>query len=204
VGIKSGIYAIINIVTGKVYVGQAYIINKRCTNHEVELRLNRHVNPYLQASWNKYTEEAFIFIVLERVEDLSNLTTREQYWMNRLKACDRLYGFNQAPAAGSMIGYKHSEETKQAWSEYRQANAKPRSDDVKARIGAAHKGRVFSPETRAKMAAAKIGTKHSEETKAKMKIKNFTEEGRKRISETSKRRWQETSSSIGHPNRFKK
>lgn len=163
-GIRSGIYAIINLVTGKTYVGQAFKFNKRWSNHEVELRLGRHCNPYLQASWNKYGEQNFIFIILERCEcNVELLTWREQHWMDKLKAANREFGYNQAPAAGSSLGYKHSEETKQAWSEYRQANAKPRSQEVKDKIGAAQKGRVFSPETKAKMAAAKLGKKQSVE-----------------------------------------
>jgi group I intron endonuclease len=195
----TGIYALINVVTGKVYVGQAFNFQRRWKNHAIELRLNRHCNPYLQASWNKYTEDSFIFIVLETCDkDKETLRVIEQKWMDKLKACDRVFGFNQAPAAGSLLGFKASDETR-AKLAVRSAKlkGKPRSEEVKAKISATMKGRVFSPETIAKMSNAKKGTKHTEETKAKMKIKNFTVEGRERISASGKRRWAANNGGIG-------
>ncbi len=196
--IKSGIYALVNMVTGKVYVGQAFNIKKRLTNHEVELRLNRHCNPYLQSSWNKYTENSFIFIVLEKVIDLNNLTAREQHWMDKLKACNREFGFNQAPAAGSLLGFKASPETL-AKLAIRSAKLKgvPRSKEVKDKISATGKGRKFSDESRAKMALAKLGKKHTEETKAKMKVKIYSDEARAKLSASGKNRWAKNDGNIG-------
>lgn len=162
---KSGIYAIVNIVTGKAYVGQAFNIKKRWTNHEVELRLQRHVNPYLQASWNKWTENYFIFIVLERCE-IEFLTTREQCWMDKLKSADREFGYNYAPAAGSLLGFKATEETR-AKLVAKKAKYKGvcRTDEVRAKIAASTKGRIVSPETREKQRQAKLGKSQSEQHK---------------------------------------
>lgn len=164
--IKSGIYGLINIVTGKVYVGQAFNIKKRWTNHEVELRLERHCNPYLQASWNKYTEDAFIFIVLEYCGQ-EVLTVREQHWMDKLKACDRQFGYNQAPAAGSLLGFKASEETK-AKLVAKKAKYKgvPRTEEVKAKIKASTMGRIVSNATKEKQRLAKLGKFQSIEHRA--------------------------------------
>ena len=162
----SGIYAIFNIANDKCYIGQAFKFKKRWTNHRVELSLSRHVNIYLQAAWNKYGSPNFIFVILERVSDTANLTSREQYWMDALKSADREFGYNMAPAAGSLIGFKASDETKAKLSALRKG--KPRSEEVKAKIRAGSKGRVHSPEARAKMAEAKKGSKFSEETKLKM------------------------------------
>lgn len=203
-GIKSGIYAIVNLVTGKTYVGQAFKFNKRWSNHEVELRLGRHCNPYLQASWNKYGEQNFIFIILERCEcNAELLTWREQFWMDKLKAVDREFGYNYAPAAGSLLGFKATGATKAKLVAMKaKYKGVPRSQEVKDKIGAAHKGRVFSPETRAKMAAAKIGTKHSEETKAKMKIKVYSEEARERLSQSGVARWAKRDGNIGRKNQY--
>lgn len=196
--VKSGIYAIVNLVTGKAYVGQAFNFKKRWTNHEVELRLNRHVNQHLQAAWNLYTENAFIFIVLERcVPDKQFLEWREQHWIDKLKAADREFGYNKSPSSRSNLGYKHSEETRKAWSIQRQANSKPRSEEVKAKIAATTKGRTFSADSREKMRLAKLGKKHSEETKAKMRLKTYTDEGRERLSQSGKARWAKGDGNIG-------
>ena len=63
---KSGIYAIWNSITNKIYVGQAVNITKRWKNHKIELKLNRHSNKYLQSAYNKNCL-FLVFYVLEFV-----------------------------------------------------------------------------------------------------------------------------------------
>lgn len=55
------IYQILNLVTNQSYVGQTVDINRRRNTHFNNLRKNKHENPKLQASWNKYGENAFHF-----------------------------------------------------------------------------------------------------------------------------------------------
>jgi group I intron endonuclease len=61
-----GIYIIRNLVNDKIYVGSSVNIKKRFNQHKNSLRKNKHHNKYLQKSWNKYKEESFEFIVIER------------------------------------------------------------------------------------------------------------------------------------------
>jgi len=105
---KSGIYAIINEVNGKFYVGSAVNIRKRWTNHISDLRKGIHRNKHLRRAWKKYGEESFKFRVLESVENKEDLLGREQYWMDLLKP-----KYNILPTAGSSLGYKRTEESKQ-------------------------------------------------------------------------------------------
>ena len=56
---KCYIYKIINNVTGEKYVGQTTNFSRRISDHKEKLRANKHKNPKLQASWNKYGEENF-------------------------------------------------------------------------------------------------------------------------------------------------
>lgn len=56
---KCYIYKIINNVTGEKYVGQTTNFSRRINDHKEKLRTNKHKNPKLQASWNKYGEENF-------------------------------------------------------------------------------------------------------------------------------------------------
>ena len=58
---KCYIYKIINKVTNEKYIGQTTNYSRRIENHLSKLRNNKHVNPKLQASWNKYGEENFEF-----------------------------------------------------------------------------------------------------------------------------------------------
>ena len=62
---KSGIYVIINVINDKKYIGQSNNISRRWVEHRNELNNNKHGNTYLQASWNKYGAESFVFRVLQ-------------------------------------------------------------------------------------------------------------------------------------------
>lgn len=58
---KSGIYKILNTLTGDFYIGSSKRIEKRWKEHINELTKNKHYNPILQRAWNKYKQENFIF-----------------------------------------------------------------------------------------------------------------------------------------------
>jgi group I intron endonuclease len=105
-----GVYLIENTVNGKVYVGSSKDIKKRWKDHKWFLSHNASPNKYLQSAWNKYGESAFVFTVLEVVKDISGLLDVEQKWIDVFRSADRQFGYNQAPVAGSNIGYKYNEE----------------------------------------------------------------------------------------------
>lgn len=65
---STGIYQIRNLVNGKIYIGSAVNINSRWRTHKANLNLNKHKSKHLQASWNKYGINTFIFKVLEYCE----------------------------------------------------------------------------------------------------------------------------------------
>ena len=101
------IYAIINIVDDKHYVGQASDRDFRWKEHLKSLKGFYHHSILLQRAWYKYGANNFIFVVLEVLDDISKLNEREIYWGNLLKP-----EYHLAPFGGSMRGYKHTEEAK--------------------------------------------------------------------------------------------
>jgi group I intron endonuclease len=135
----SGIYRILNKVNGKGYVGSSKILNKRKSSHLWGLRHNKHKNPHLQAAWNQYGEENFIWEILEYcLPDNEILHIREQYWMDYYNVCNPEKGYNVEPDA---IRRTHSIETRQ-------------------KIGDGNRGKLVSLETRKKQSEALLGPKH--------------------------------------------
>ena len=57
----SGIYEIVNTVTGKRYVGSAVNLEKRELSHFSGLRRGDHRKAHFQHSFDKYGESAFEF-----------------------------------------------------------------------------------------------------------------------------------------------
>ena len=81
--LKSGVYKITNKINGKVYIGSAKEFKERYKGHLSSLRNNKHCNKHLQASFNKYGENAFVFEVIEVVDGTKlDRTKREQECLN--------------------------------------------------------------------------------------------------------------------------
>jgi group I intron endonuclease len=77
----SGIYEIVNLATGKRYIGSATRFSSRWWLHKKELRHNRHHSRYLQNAWNKSGESEFVFRILEVVDDKADLLAWEQAFL---------------------------------------------------------------------------------------------------------------------------
>lgn len=63
----SGIYRIINLTNGRIYVGSTSRFRTRAASHINDLQKNRHNNTFLQNDYNK-NGDSFVFEVLEVVE----------------------------------------------------------------------------------------------------------------------------------------
>lgn len=101
------IYTILNKINGKQYIGSATSFYRRRHQHLRNLRSGNHHSIYLQNAWNKYGEENFKFIILEKVNNKNDLILREQYYFDNIKP-----EYNICKVAGSRLGQKHTEETK--------------------------------------------------------------------------------------------
>src|SRR5258705_10686060 len=81
---SSGIYKIVCIPTGKIYVGSTNDFYQRWKSHRSELKRGVHHSRYLQFSWNKYGEAAFQFEIIELIMPWS-IIDREDYLFEVLK-----------------------------------------------------------------------------------------------------------------------
>jgi group I intron endonuclease len=170
----SGIYTIVHVTSGQIYVGQAQNIPERLRIHRQVLRRGTHKNHYLQNAWNKHGEERFKFNPLI-ICPISELTRLEQMALNIVPAPLR-YNFSfdvSAPRRGVVT----SLETRRKLSEINRAEnhpnwGKPRSEEIRHRIGKGqigiknhNWGKSASPEARAKMSANRAGKLKSDEHK---------------------------------------
>ncbi|MFW9916218.1 MAG: GIY-YIG nuclease family protein [Candidatus Thorarchaeota archaeon] len=85
-----GIYAIINIETGKAYIGQSMQVWNRLEGHLGQLRRDSHSNYDLQKDFEKHGENSFKIRILEFIERedkteaqlRKELFNRETFWLN--------------------------------------------------------------------------------------------------------------------------
>lgn len=129
---QAGIYQIVNTVNGKLYIGSAVDVRRRWAAHRRLLVAGNHTNSYLQHAWNTYGADAFLFQLLEEVTDVARLIEREQVWIDTTHCYERTLGYNLSPTAYSLQGYRFS-------------------DEQRARVSAALKGKTKSPLHRARL-----------------------------------------------------
>jgi group I intron endonuclease len=145
---QSGIYCIENLINGKVYIGSSKHLRKRRNDHYCALSRNMHRNEHLQKSWNKYGEESFIFYVVEAAP-LHLLEVKEQEYISHWKACDRFFGYNKSPTAGSIRGVTFSEEIRKKFSRNRKAFFQTeKGQEERNKLSIALKKRMNDPKTK--------------------------------------------------------
>lgn len=158
----SGVYQILNLVTGKFYIGSSVRMNKRWKEHKRCLNESKHPNLHLQSSWDIYSEAYFEFIIIELCEK-DQLITREQFWMNSLNSVTP-HGYNICPTAFSRLGTKHTKET------LSKLKLKVISEEHKLKISKHFKGTKHTEETKLKIKNGNLGKKNTQEAKERMKL----------------------------------
>lgn len=168
---RSGIYCVLCLADGKRYVGQTVDLDRRKKHHFRELSAGQHFNRHLQAAWRKYGEEEFEFRVLE-LAPKDMLDVRESSWIAFFRSADPEFGYNMT--LGGHSGRR----------------ATPFTDEHRARLSVAGRGRVFSAEHRARLSAVNKGKKLSKEHLEKLRAANTgrtrSEEHKQRLAERNK------------------
>lgn len=163
------IYRITNMLTDDFYVGSAQSFERRTWQHMYDLRRNCHKNPHMQASWNKYGEDAFVFEVLEEVPDGEAVLDVENKYLHECVGQPNCFNVNR-DAIYSRLGQTLSEDSRAQLSANRRGKAsgeehyrygKPVPEDIRVKISETQKGRPnpmkgrkMSEEGRANVAAS--------------------------------------------------
>lgn len=87
VQIQSGVYMILNTVTGDRYIGSSKNIVKRIRFQKWAMKSlhSRHVNKLLLSAVKQYGMEVFVFSVIELVADTNRLLERESFYQSTLQ-----------------------------------------------------------------------------------------------------------------------
>lgn len=141
---KSGIYKWRCLVNDKMYIGSSVSLGKRFYRY-YNLKILQANKMIISKALLKYGYNSFSLEILEYCEP-SFVISREQYYIDLLKP-----EYNILQKAGSLLGFKHSQDTK-------------------ANLSALGKGRKLSEEHKAILSALAKGKKHSEEQKQKMSV----------------------------------
>lgn len=102
-----GIYAIKNVITNHIYIGQAKKFLHRLYAHQQALLHNNHANTHMQNSFNKYGIEQFEAILLEQT---TKRNEREIYWMNYFVESHTLYNVREGGDFTSKFSKEHSKK----------------------------------------------------------------------------------------------
>jgi len=76
------VYEIVNVRSGKRYVGSTTRYRYRFREHRRQLRMGEHSSRHFQNAYNKYGEDCFVMRPLEIVTQSDCLIKREQAWID--------------------------------------------------------------------------------------------------------------------------
>jgi group I intron endonuclease len=118
-----GIYRILNIITGKVYIGKSFDIKRRWRQHR-NLNLNGY---HLQRSIKKYGLENFDFsLIIEMApmhdiqQQLNILNALERTWIRIYESNNPQKGYNETAGGDGIIGFRFNERSiqqiKESWA----------------------------------------------------------------------------------------
>ncbi len=156
-----GIYKIVCVPTGEVYVGQSSKMHKRINQHKRHLITGTSDNQHLQRAWVKYGAESFEFSVIESLDNSlgdnelrERLNELEQKWIDHYRLSGQ--ALNIHDVIGNAVGWTVPEEARR-------------------KIGQANKGKRpwlgkhHTEETKRKLSVIKTGQVVSEATKQKLR-----------------------------------
>lgn len=152
-----GIYKIVNTINNNIYIGSSKDTKRRKYKHFYELSIGTHRNPVLQASYNKYGKDAFVFQLVEEVpEDVPLWPIEKKYidlYFDNQNTC---FNITTNESSG-MDGRKHTVESKEKMKQNSAMKGKKRSPEFCEHIRKSLTGIKRSPATRLAIGNASKG-----------------------------------------------
>lgn len=145
IGVKLGIYRIVNLVNGKKYVGRSVNFRNRFHGHKSALNRNKHCNPHLQNSWNKYGSDSFSFEIVNYGYETETLELYEQFFLDTYVKWGFDYNVNRHAEHTTRI--QITEEHRKNISKAKLKNKRVVSDKTKQLLREINLGKKMSKES---------------------------------------------------------
>ena len=171
-----GVYTILNLVTGRRYVGSSVNVPQRWNQHLSMLTRGIHINAQLQADWTRYGAPSFSWVLTEACDTRRAAIAAEQ---THIDASPELYNAARRAGSGPCEGFQHTAEMNRRQSDATKGRPKPVGFGAKIsamkkgvpnpKHGDAIRGRKHSPEHCEKISKGNTGKTHTAEHKAYMR-----------------------------------
>ena len=152
----TGIYSITNKLNNRKYIGQSKDIAQRWKQHIYQLRNNKHHTQSLQADWNKFDYEDFVF-------QIEYICTKKFLTFHEIRVWE-LYENNYNGKPNKNTYPEPTEATKKKISKALKGNqhtlGSKHSEETKRKMSQAQKGRIHSEETKKKISKALKGNQY--------------------------------------------
>lgn len=160
---KSGIYRIINLINGKIYIGRSVNLKSRKSKHKTSI-----TNTIISRAIQKYGHENFKFEVIEYCE-CDSLIEREQYYLNLFNPYDENgYNLLKDSSYGGWSGMVHTPEARLKMSKGKKGIT-PWNKGKKGVQECSDETRKLMSENRKGNGNGFYGKSHSEETRNKLR-----------------------------------
>lgn len=207
-----GVYKISNIKDGRYYIGHSQNIEKRFKTHKYNLKRGKHINMFLQNSYNKYGLDSFTFEIIHKFDNVEKSKEKELEYLQNLEIRKELFNLNYNNDGGDMLSHHpNKKEIIEKRSEtLKKNNSKLTKEELKNKFGKNGEkngmfGKTHTKEAREiisnknKGNTYRLGYKCSEEICKKISViakqrigeknpffgKVHSEEARKKISESN-------------------
>lgn len=166
-----GIYIITNKINQKKYIGLSNNIKRRFSEHKSSLK-NANKNNVLYKAFKKYGLENFNFKILELVENIDELASREVFWIKKIKP-----EYNMNKGGLGNLGHVVSEDVRNklkisATNQWNNKSKKDKNKIISNNLKGRSKGYRHSLETKIKLRNVNLGKKLTNQTKDKISKAN--------------------------------
>ena len=172
---NSGIYKITCTANSHFYIGRTVNFKKRVEQHRTDLKRGVHKNQRLQHCYSKYGANSILYELIEPMENADLLVEEEQRLIDKFIDDESCMNINRTAKVFCDVPMTEERKAKIA-AAHRGKRGTPRTAAQRLHMSQKMKGHVISEETKKKISEAHKGKKLAPETLQKLSD-HFSGEG---------------------------